>query len=207
MEVDYSLYLVTDRHILKGRSLKKAVEDAILGGVTFVQVREKDISSREFLEIALGVKEVTDYYSIPMVINDRVDIALACNADGVHVGQKDIPASYVRKIIGSDKLLGVSVESQKEVFEAEKAGADYLGIGTVFFTGSKSDINIPLGLDGLKKVCSSSSLPSVAIGGINAGNIKDIMNCGVNGAAIISAILGEEDIKTASERLIKLIKA
>lgn len=204
MEIDYSLYLVTDRSFLGNKSLKEAVGEAIEGGVTFIQIREKDISTRAFYKIAADVKEVTDYYKVPLVINDRIDIAQAIDADGVHLGQSDMPIQIARKILGKNKIIGISVENVYEAKEAEGNGADYVGVGTVFYTGTKKDINKPIGLEGLTEVCGSIKIPKVAIGGINKNNFKDILKAGVDGAAIISAILGEKDIKEASKLLKKL---
>lgn len=205
MEIDYSLYLVTDRSFLGNKSLKEAVGEAIEGGVTFIQIREKDISTRAFYKIAADVKEVTDYYKVPLVINDRIDIAQAIDADGVHLGQSDMPIQIARKILGKNKIIGISVENVNEAKEAEGNGADYVGVGTVFYTGTKKDINKPIGLEGLTEVCGSIKIPKVAIGGINKNNFKDILKAGVDGAAIISAILGEKDIKEASKLLKKLL--
>lgn len=204
MGIDYSLYLVTDRCFLKDVSLKKAVEEAILGGTTFVQLREKDISSRDFYSYAKEVKEVTDYYKIPFVINDRIDIAQAVDADGVHLGQSDISLGVARKILGENKIIGISTESLSQAIDAEKNGADYIGVGTVFYTGTKKDINEPIGLDGLREICSKISIPKVAIGGINENNLKEVAKTGVDGVAVISAILGKNDIKEASKLLKEL---
>ncbi|MFL0269494.1 thiamine phosphate synthase [Candidatus Clostridium radicumherbarum] len=201
MEIDYSLYLVTDRSFLGNKSLKDAISEAIEGGVSFIQIREKDISTRAFYNIASEVKEVTDYYKVPLVVNDRIDIAQAIDADGVHLGQSDMPIQVARKILGKNKIIGISVENVKEAKVAEENGADYVGVGTIFYTGTKKDINKPIGLEGLKEVCSSIKIPKVAIGGINKNNLKDILKAGVDGAAIISAILGEKDIKEASKLL------
>ncbi|MFL0248118.1 thiamine phosphate synthase [Candidatus Clostridium stratigraminis] len=201
MEIDYRLYLVTDRVFLGNKSLKDAVSEAIEGGVTFIQIREKDISTRAFYNIASEVKEVTDYYKVPLVINDRIDIAQAIDADGVHLGQSDMPIQIARKILGKNKIIGISVEDVKEAKEAEGNGADYVGVGTVFYTGTKKDINKPIGLNGLREVCGSIKIPKVAIGGINKYNLKDILRAGADGAAIVSAILGEKDIKEASKLL------
>lgn len=151
MEINYELYLITDRRFLKGRQLKKVVEDAILGGVTIVQVREKDVSTREFYNVAKEVKEVTDYYKVPIIINDRLDIAQAIDARGVHLGQKDMHLNIAREILGKDKIIGISVGNIKEALEAQNNGADYLGIGTIFPTGSKKDVDAIIGIDGLSK--------------------------------------------------------
>ncbi|MCR1934683.1 thiamine phosphate synthase [Clostridium tepidum] len=202
MEIDYKLYLITDRRFLKGRRLKKVVEDAILGGVSIVQVREKDVSTREFFKVAKEVKEVTDYYKIPIIINDRLDIAQAINADGVHLGQKDMFLNIARKILGKDKIIGISVGNVKEALEAENNGADYLGIGTIFPTGSKKDVDAIIGLDGLSQIKNSISIPSVAIGGINKTNFKNVLKTGVEGISVISAILDEDNIKLAANNLL-----
>ncbi|WPC42475.1 thiamine phosphate synthase [Clostridium sp. JS66] len=201
MEIDYGLYLITDRSFLKGRDLKKVVEEAILGGVTLVQVREKNISTREFYNVALEVKEVTKHYKVPIIINDRLDIAQAIDAEGVHLGQSDMHIKIARKILGEEKIIGISAGNVKEAVEAERDGADYLGIGTVFYTGTKKDIKTPIGIEGLKEVCNSVKIPSVAIGGVNETNFKEVLSTGVNGISVISAILGKDDIRQASKNL------
>ncbi|MBD5644148.1 thiamine phosphate synthase [Clostridium botulinum] len=202
MEINYELYLITDRRFLKGRQLKKVVEDAILGGVTIVQVREKDVSTREFYSVAKEVKEVTDYYKVPIIINDRLDIAQAIDASGVHLGQKDMHLNIAREILGKDKIIGISVGNVKEALEAQNNGADYLGIGTIFPTGSKKDVDAIIGIDGLSKIKDSISIPSVAIGGINKTNFKDVLKTGIEGISVISAILDEDDIKLAANNLL-----
>lgn len=201
MNIDYSLYLITDRNIIKNRSLKECVEEAIKGGVTIVQIREKDASTREFYNIAKEIKEVTDKYNIPLIINDRLDIALAVDAAGVHLGQSDMSIEVARKILGEDKIIGISSGNLEEALEAEKSGADYLGLGAVFYTGTKKDIDEPIGLDGLKEITNKIKIPSVAIGGINKDNTAEVMKTGVNGISVISAVLGYEDTKKASEEL------
>lgn len=201
MDIDYSLYLVTDRRFLKDRTLKSAVEDSIKGGVTIVQVREKDVTTREFYKVALEVKEITDKYNVPLIINDRIDIAQAIDADGVHLGQDDMPIKLARKILGKNKIIGISVGNVDEAKEAEKDGADYVGIGAIFFTGSKKDIDTPIGTSGLKEVVESINIPSVAIGGVNKENLSEVIKTGTNGAAVISAILGKENIEQAAKEL------
>lgn len=202
MDLNYELYLITDRRFLKGRELKKVVEDAILGGVTIVQVREKDVSTREFYNVAKEVKEVTDHYKVPIIINDRLDIAQAINAHGVHLGQKDMHLNIARRILGKDKIIGISVGNVKEALEAENNGADYLGIGTIFPTGSKKDVDAIIGIDGLSKIKNNISIPSVAIGGINKTNFKDVLSTGIEGISVISAILDEDDINIAANNLL-----
>jgi thiamine-phosphate pyrophosphorylase len=201
MAVDYSLYLITDRSFLKGRSLKSVVEEAIIGGTTIVQVREKNISTREFYRVAMEIKEVTDHYKIPLIINDRIDIAQAINADGVHLGQDDMPLTIARKILGKDKIIGISAGTLDEALEAQKDGADYLGIGAIFYTGTKKDIDTPIGIEYLKHIYDNISIPAVAIGGINETNFKEVLSTGVDGISVISAILGKDDIKYAAKML------
>ncbi|KYH28927.1 thiamine phosphate synthase [Clostridium colicanis] len=201
MDINYKLYLITDRSFLNGRSLKDCVEAAIKGGVTLVQVREKDASTREFYKIAQEVKEITSKYNIPLLINDRIDIALAIDAEGVHLGQSDMPIKLARKILGEDKIIGISANTLEEALEAQKAGADYLGIGPVFYTGTKKDIDEPIGVHGLKEITQNIRIPSVAIGGINKENAESVLETGVNGISVISAILGSEDIEKASIEL------
>ncbi|MCY6960022.1 thiamine phosphate synthase [Clostridium brassicae] len=207
MLIDYSLYLVTDRSFLNGRGFKECVEQAIEGGVTLIQLREKNISTREFLAIAFQIKEITSKYNVPLLINDRIDIALAVDADGVHLGQSDMPINSARKILGENKIIGISANTLNEALEAESCGANYLGLGPIFYTTSKKDINTPIGLDGLKEITKKIKIPCVAIGGINSSNTKEIMESGVNGISVISAILGEEYIKQASEKLNTIIKS
>lgn len=199
---DYKLYLVTDRGILAGRDLVKSIEEALRGGATLVQLREKDISTLEFLNIALKVKAVTDKYNIPLIINDRLDIALAIDAAGLHIGQADMPLKTARKLLGKEKIIGVSTSNVKEASEAEKDGADYVGVGAMFPTNTKKDTK-SVSLEELHNIKNSINIPVVAIGGINKNNIKSVFNAGADGAAVISAILGEDDIKSACMSLLE----
>lgn len=203
-KVNYKLYLVTDRDLLKNTDICTAVEQAIQGGVTLVQLREKELSSMEFYNTALKVKKVTDKYNIPLIINDRLDIALAVDAAGVHVGQSDIPAAIARKLIGSGKILGVSTATVEESIEAEKNGADYVGVGAVFPTSTKLDARA-VTVEMLKSIKESIKIPVVAIGGISENNVQSLRAADIDGVAVVSAILGKQDIKEASENLFKLI--
>ena len=203
--VDYTLYLVTDRDVLRGRDLIKCIEDSILGGVTLVQLREKNVTSREFYEIAIKVKEVTSKYNVPLIINDRLDIALAIDADGLHIGQKDLPASVARKILGKDKILGVSAATLQEALKAEKDGADYLGVGAVFSTSTKKDTR-DVSYETLSSITSSVNIPVVAIGGINEKNVTKLKESNIDGIAVISCILGKEDVKGAAEKMLDRFK-
>jgi thiamine-phosphate pyrophosphorylase len=201
MPVDYSLYLVTDRGILKGRDLFQAVEDAVKGGVTLVQLREKNISSLDFYNIALKMKAFLRDFEIPLIINDRLDIALAVDADGLHVGQNDLPVAKARNLLGKHKILGYSVYNVQQAVYGEKCGADYLGAGPVYATGSKSDAVSPIGIDSLGSITGSVSIPVVGIGGIGLANLKEIKDAGAAGISLISAILGSDDIEGCSRKL------
>lgn len=199
-KIDYSIYLVTDRDLMSTETLEEAVEQAIIGGCTLVQLREKDCSSIEFYNTAVKVKKITDKFNVPLLINDRVDIALAVDAAGVHVGQSDIPATVVRKIIGEDKIIGVSTGSLEEALKAQKDGADYLGVGAMYATGTKKDAN-PTSMEELKKIRENISIPIVVIGGINKERIKDFEGMGIDGLSIVSAIISQKDIAEATKEL------
>ena len=196
MNFDYTLYLVTDRQLMSCDSLTEAVEQAILGGCTMIQLREKELSSLEFYNQAVAVKQVTDKYHIPLIINDRIDIAMAVQATGVHIGQHDLPAAAVRKVIGENMLLGVSASS----IAAQQDGADYLGVGAMFPTGTKTDAD-SVSMEELQKIRAAVSLPIVVIGGINKGNAGRFKPMGIDGLAVVSAIIAQSDIKAAAAEL------
>lgn len=200
--IDYSLYLVTDRDILKGRDLYVAVEEAILGGVSIVQLREKENSSLEFYKIAVEVKKITDKYSIPLIINDRLDVALAVDAAGVHLGQSDFECKVARNIIGQDKIIGISAATLEEAIKAEEDGADYVGVGAIFPTNTKLDAR-SVNIEALKNIKQTLDIPVVAIGGINENNFELLKDTGIDGVAIVSAILGKSDIKKAASKFKK----
>ena len=200
-DMNYTLYLCTDRRLMTTDTLEEAVELAIQGGVTVVQLREKDCTSREFYEEAEKVKAITDAYEIPLLINDRLDIALAVGADGVHLGQTDIPVWAARDILGADKIVGATANTLEKAEEAWKSGADYLGVGDFFGTSTKAD-TIHVTLEELAAIKKQVEIPVVAIGGINAENISSLKATGVDGAAVISAILAKRDITAAAETLI-----
>lgn len=205
MNINYKLYLVTDRYLLRGKELVETIEEAINGGVSIVQLREKDISSLEFFNVAKVVKEVTDKYNVPLIINDRIDIALAVDAAGVHIGQSDMPCNIARKILPKGKIIGVSVHSVDEAIKAKEEGADYLGCGAVFSTSTKSDVTT-LSIDKLKKIKKSVDIPVVAIGGINENNISKLNGVGIDGVAVISAIIAKENPKKAAEEILEKMK-
>lgn len=197
-----TLYLITDNNALNGRDFFECVESALKGGVTMVQLREKNITSREFYLKALKLKEMTSYYNIPLIINDRLDIALAVNADGVHVGQNDIPVKVVRNIVNKDFIVGATAPSKELALNAEVEGADYIGAGAVFTTKTKSDTKSLSKIE-LNKICTSIKIPVTAIGGICLKNISELKNTGICGAAVSSGIMGAYDIE---QECIKLKK-
>lgn len=200
MNFDYTLYLVTDRQLMSCNSLTEAVEQAILGGCTMIQLREKELPSLEFYNQAVAVKQVTERYHIPLIINDRIDIAMAVQAAGVHIGQHDLPAATVRKVIGENMLLGVSASSIAEAIQAQQDGADYLGVGAMFPTGTKTDAE-SVSMEELQKIRTAVSLPIVVIGGINKGNAGRFKPMGIDGLAVVSAIIAQSDIKAAAAEL------
>jgi thiamine-phosphate pyrophosphorylase len=203
--IDLKLYLVTDRRWLGERSLSSALEEAIQGGVTVVQLREKDVSSREFLTIAQEVKEVACRYNVPLIINDRIDIAFACGADGIHLGSSDLPVSVARAILGTNKIIGASAATKEEAIFLEAQGADYLGVGAIFPTGTKVDAD-KVSLEELAEIKSIVKIPVVAIGGIDLGNIDSVMETKIDGVAIVSAIMAQRDIRDAARNILEMVK-
>ena len=200
MKPDYSLYLVTDRMLMRTKTLGEAVEQAVIGGCTMVQLREKEISSLDFYVLALEMKKITDRYSIPLIINDRIDIAMAVGATGVHIGQKDIPADIARKLIGKNMLLGVSTASVAEAVNAAKAGADYLGVGAMFPTGTKPDAGF-VSMEELGRIRKAVDIPIVVIGGISKENAMLFQPMGIDGLAVVSAVIAQPDIKKSAADL------
>ena len=199
-KIDYRLYLVTDRTLIRTPSLEQAVEEAILGGCTVVQLREKQASSRDFYDRACRVKAITERHGIPLIINDRLDVALAVGATGVHIGQSDLPYPAVRAIAGPDLVVGVSVSTFEEARRAVDEGADYLGVGAMRATGTKSDAQITP-MDDLLRIRESFSLPLVVIGGITLKNAPLFRRLGADGVAVVSAILAQDDIRKAAQDL------
>ena len=199
------LYAVTDRHWLGDRTLYDVVRESLDGGVTFLQLREKDLDDETFFREAVRLRDMAREYGVPFVINDNVDIAVRMDADGVHVGQSDMEAGDVRALIGPDKILGVSAQTVEQAVLAEKRGADYLGVGAVFPTGSKDDAD-DVSFETLKAICEAVSIPVVAIGGITAENIPQLAGSGICGIAVISAIYGQKDIYKATASLKKITR-
>jgi thiamine-phosphate pyrophosphorylase len=186
--------------------LEDQVEQALLGGATIIQLREKDLSTGDFLDIAGRIKQVTDKYNIPLIINDRLDIALAVDAAGLHVGQSDMPALMARRLLGREKILGVSVSNVEEAVKAQRDGADYVAVGAVFPTGTKTDAQLVEYAE-IKRVCDSVTVPVIAIGGINQGNALQLKGTGLKGIALVSAIFAQRDIKAAAETMKELAAA
>jgi thiamine-phosphate pyrophosphorylase len=200
LKQDLLLYLCTDRILSLGRPVTEAVEEAIAGGVTMVQIREKEASTLEFYRIVCEVKAVTRR-RIPLVVNDRLDIALAAGADGLHIGRSDLPLGEARRLAGNAMFIGVSASTAEEALEAERGGADYIGAGAVYPTGSKADAGEAIGTAGLAGICAAVKIPVVGIGGINAENAPLVVRAGAAGAAVISAILSRDDIRAAAASL------
>lgn len=194
------LYAVTDRRWLNGRTLAQDVEEAILGGVSMVQLREKHANNAEFEELARSVQPVCRKYNVPFIVNDNVDVALAVNADGVHVGQQDMQAGKVREQIGTERILGVSAQTVEQALVAEAAGADYIGVGAVFTTASKDDAQ-SVSIDELRHICKAVRIPVVAIGGIEESNVSQLAGTGIVGISVISAIFAQTDLREAAWNL------
>ena len=201
--VDYTLYLCTDRELMSSNTIEESVEKAIAGGCTVVQLREKNCSSREFYELALRVKEVTSGSGVPLIIDDRVDIAVAVGADGVHVGQSDLPAAEVRKIIGEDKIVGVSASTVGAALKAQQDGADYIGVGAMYATATKTDTRI-VSREELAAIREAVTIPIVIIGGINKDTVLNFKGMGVDGIAVVSAIVAQPDVELAAREMYEL---
>lgn len=197
------LYAVTDRSWVKEQTFYEQVESALKGGVTCVQLREKDLSEEDFLEEALAIRALCHDYGVPFLINDNVELAIKCGADGVHVGQKDMEAGHVRSLVGDEMIIGVSAQTVEQAVRAQEAGADYLGVGAVFSTSTKADA-MDVSHETLRKICESVSIPVVAIGGINRNNIMELSGSGICGVALVSAIFASKDIEEECRILKKL---
>lgn len=207
MRVDWEfrLVLVTPPRFASLSALEETIRLAIRGGVTAVQLRMKEQSAREFVEAGLRLKSILMPLTIPLIINDRVDIALACDADGVHLGQSDMPYRHARRLLGKHRRIGLSVENLEQALEAETLDADYLGVSPVFSTATKSDLGPPWGLDGLRRLRLATSRPLVAIGGIGQDNVKEVLAAGADGVAVVSAIFDHPSPDRAASRLKEFI--
>ena len=199
-DIDYSVYLVTDSRDKSEEEFLAIIEEAIKGGTSIVQLREKTASTKDFYELALKVKEITSRYDVPLLINDRIDIALAIDSEGVHIGQDDMPADIARAIIGDEKILGVSASTVDEAVKAQKDGADYIGSGAIFPTSTKDDAD-SVSKDELKGIVNSIDIPVVAIGGITLENAQELKDTGISGFSVVSAIMGAKDPQEASKKL------
>lgn len=199
-DIDYSLYLVTDHKNKTDEEILNIIEEAIKGGTSIVQIREKTASTKDFYNLALKVKEITSKYNVPLIINDRIDIALAVDSEGVHIGQDDMPADIARKIIGENKVLGVSAATIEEAKKAEADGADYIGSGAVFPTATKDDAP-SISKDELGEIVNSVNIPTVAIGGITLENAHVLKDSGIAGFSVVSAIMDAKSPKEASKTL------
>lgn len=203
--VNYELYLVTDRTNKTDNEFLNIIEEAIKGGVSIIQIREKEADTLECYNISKKVKEICSKYNVPLIINDRIDIALAIDADGVHIGQSDMPIKIARKLIGNDKILGISAHNIQEAKEAEENSADYLGVGAIFSTSTKKDAS-DISIDTLKDITSSVNIPTVAIGGINLDNVEKLKDTNISGISVVSAIMNAKNPKIVSENLLRKIK-
>ncbi|MBN2428319.1 MAG: thiamine phosphate synthase [Deltaproteobacteria bacterium] len=202
--IDFSLYLITDQNVLPpGRSLPEAVREALIGGVKCIQLREKELAPKTLLPLARELRGLTREYGAKLFINDRADVALACDADGVHLTTNSLPTTVVRKILGPDKLIGVSTHCTNEISLAEKEGADFVTFGPVFYTASKAAFGPPVGLEKLREACSQTRLPVFALGGVNLPQVDNVMACGAYGVALISAILGFTDARGKTRQFIE----
>ena len=199
------LYLVTDRGLSMGRDMVDIVREAVAGGVTMVQLREKDCPMRDFVALGRELVALLRPLGVPLIINDRVDVALACDADGVHIGQSDMPFDIARRLLGPDRIIGLSVESMDDIVAANALDVDYVGVSPVFATSTKTDTARPFGLDGLREAVRLSVHPTVAIGGMNARTAADVMACGTDGIAVVSAIVSAESPREAARELIDLL--
>jgi thiamine-phosphate pyrophosphorylase len=204
-KIDYSLYLVTDRDLMSSKTIEESVSESIKGGCTVVQLREKNTSSREFYELAKRVHEITKATNIPLIINDRIDVALAVNAEGVHIGQSDLPCEVVRKIVGENMIIGVSVSNLNEAKISVNSGADYLGVGAMYSTGTKTDANLTA-LEELKLIRENVKIPIVVIGGINKSTIPNFSGTGIDGIAVVSAIVSQKDVAKSAAEIKKLFE-
>lgn len=200
-----TLYAVTDRTWTKETTLTEQVKEALEGGITFLQLREKNLSEEEFIEEAKEMKELAKSYQVPFVINDNIKVALAVDADGVHIGQDDMAVEEARKLLGEDKIIGVSAHNVEEARKAKKGGADYLGVGAVCATSTKKDANV-VSKEEIKKICQEVDIPVVAIGGIKKDNIKTLKGTDVDGVAVVSAIFAADDIKNSTKQLKSLVE-
>lgn len=205
--VDFAVYVITDRRLARGRSHEEIAAAAVAGGATVVQLRDKELTTRQLADAAARMLAVLRPAGVPLVINDRVDVVLAVDADGVHVGPDDLPVEVARRILGPSRLVGASAGTVEEAVQAQTQGADYLGVGSVFETSSKADAGPPIGVEGLRRIVQAVRLPVVAIGGITHANAAQAIRAGAAGVAVISAVVTASDIAAATRSLLEVVRA
>lgn len=199
------LYAVTDRSWTENQTLYEQLEDALIGGVTCVQLREKNLSEEDFIQEAVEIRELCRKYNVPLIINDNLNVAIKSNADGIHVGQEDVSAAEIRKLVGDNFIIGVTAKTVEQAKKAENDGADYIGVGAVFPSPTKTNA-IRITNEQLNEICSSVSIPAVAIGGISLDNITELSGCKMSGVAVVSAIFAADDIKTTVQKLKRTVQ-
>lgn len=204
-QIDYSLYLVTNRELSRGRNILSVVKSAVNGGVSCVQLREKKCSTLEFIEHALHLKGFLNRHNIRLIINDRLDVAIAVGADGVHLGQKDMPFHMAKKIVKNTMIIGISAECLDDAVQAEKEGADYIGLGPIYATATKTDTGKPLGLKGFNEIRKKIKIPIVAIGGLNHTNAASVIKSGADGIAVVSAIVSADNPEKSARELKEIV--
>lgn len=199
--MNYDLYVITDQRISHGKSHFEVAEAALAGGATVIQFRDKEMVEAEAIEVCGKIYKLTKKKGVPFIVNDRIEVAKAVGADGVHLGQEDLPLGFARKVLGKDKIIGVSVKTVKQALKAVEKGVDYLGVGPIYPTATKSDVGKALGIVRLKEIKKVVNIPIVAIGGINEDNLEEVLNVGIDGVAVISAVVSAPDIIEATRRL------
>jgi thiamine-phosphate pyrophosphorylase len=205
-EIDYSLYLVTDRHLAGLRGIRAIVRSALIGGATVVQFREKELNGEKLLAEAIALKKICDEYNVPFIVNDRLDLAIACSADGIHIGQDDIPIASARKALGDKKIIGVSVSTPGEAEIAQSNGADYIGISPVWATPTKTDTPNKVGINGISEIRKIVTIPCVGIGGIKKENAKSVITAGCDGIAVVSAIFSSKNPEESAKGLLRIVR-
>jgi thiamine-phosphate pyrophosphorylase len=207
MRFDLSLYVITDRALARGRPLEEIVAAAIRGGATMIQLREKERPVREIVDTGRRLLEITRPAGVPLIVNDRVDVAMAIDADGVHVGQDDLPVADARRLVGPDKIVGASAGTVQEAVQAEADGADYVGVGSIFATATKPDAGPAIGPEAISEIRTVVRIPIVAIGGITPANAAEAIHAGAHGVAVLSAVVGADDVREAARRLAEVVRA
>ncbi len=203
--VEYTLYVCTDRRLMSSETLEESVEEAVIGGASVIQLRDKEASGRQLYETALALRRITDRYQVPLIINDRVDIAIAAGAAGVHLGQTDLPAAAARKLLGKERLIGVSTANPQEAAQAVRDGADYLGVGAMFATATKTNTR-PVTMETLAAIRAAVDVPIVVIGGIGMENAAQFRETGINGLAVVSAVVGQKKVRESAAEIRRIFE-